>query len=412
MTKPPTRKKPRAQLIPPETLQTLDATSWHRVLADRSKLSVPAWVALPLRLFLGVTFMYAGLQKLTDPHYFDPSAQDFIGNQIRGFAAGSPIGGLLLHLVVPHATLFGGLIAWGELAIGLGVLVGVMVRPAAMFGALLSLIFFLSASWRVHPYFYGSDIVFLFSWTVIVLAGPEAGGWPTFDRWLASRLLERVPRERQALVTLILKVALGEQETGKAAGLTAQTAGAPGGRSAERAERPAPARSRRIAVYGRRQTRRDFFNGVVSGVVGTLGFVLLASLLRGGNDSSSTGGDLTNPPASGGSVATSAAGVTTIAEISQVSPNSAVGFTVPRNGDPGVLVHLVGGRFVAFDALCTHAGCTVQYDPSSHLLLCPCHGAAFDPSRGASVVAGPAPTPLTAVPVRVDQASGAITVSS
>jgi thiosulfate dehydrogenase [quinone] large subunit len=367
-----------------------------------------------------VTFIYAGLQKLTDPHYFDPSAPGFIGNQIKGFATGSPIGSLLLHLVVPHATLFGSLIAWGELAIGLGVLVGILVRPAAFFGALLSLIFFLSASWRVHPYFYGSDIVFLFSWTVIVLAGPGAGGWLTLDTWLASRLLERVPKEQRALVTSVLTVVLGVQEPGKAAGLTVQAAEAQSGRSAERTDRRVPVRARRYAVYGRRQTtRRDFFKGVVSGVAGTLGLVLLVSLVRSGNDTPSTYGDPSGPPASGGGppasgggVATSAAGPTTIAQINQVSTNSAVSFTVPSSGDPGVLVHLTGGRFVAFDAVCTHAGCTVQYDPGSHLLLCPCHGAAFDPSQGASVVAGPAPTPLTAVPVQVDQASGAVTVGS
>src|SRR5215469_7698255 len=88
MTKPPIRKKPRAQSIQPlpvESPETLETTSWQHFLADRSKINVPAWVVLPLRLFLGVTFTYAGLQKLTDPHYFDPSAQDFIGNQIKGF---------------------------------------------------------------------------------------------------------------------------------------------------------------------------------------------------------------------------------------------------------------------------------------------------------------------------------------
>jgi len=106
---------------------------------------------LPLRLFLGITFIYAGLQKLTDPQYFNRSATGFIGKQIIGFAAGSPIHGLLINIVLPHAVFFGALVAFGELAIGIGALLGLLLRPASFFGLLLNILFFLSASWRVYP---------------------------------------------------------------------------------------------------------------------------------------------------------------------------------------------------------------------------------------------------------------------
>jgi len=97
-----------------------------------------------------------------------------------------------------------------------------------------------------------------------------------------------------------------------------------------------------------------------------------------------------------------------IAQVNQVPVNSSAQFTVTSSGDPGVLIHLNNGQFVAFDAVCTHAGCPVSYDPSSQLLQCPCHGAAFDPSKGAAVVQGPAPTPLISVPIQVDTAKGTI----
>ena len=384
-------------------------------LAGWSKLTMPAWVALPLRLFLGLTFTYAGIQKLTDPQYFRPSAPGYIGKQIAGMAHGTPLGGLLTHLVVPHAAFFGGMIAWGELAIGLGVLLGLLVRPAAFFGALLSLIFFLSASWRVSPYFYGSDIVFLFGWSVIMLAGPVAGGWPVLDSRIAAWLLERVPEASRDTAARLVWIALGVSERLPESDNESVAATDSRGRS-QSAGRPMQVRGGRWAVYARAQSRRDFFRGAAVGVAGALGLVFVISLVRGGDGSANTGtsGSLSNPGSSGattGSGNTTAAGPTTIAEVSQVPANSGASFTVPSNGDPGVLVHLSSGNFVAFDAVCTHAGCTVQYDPSSQLLLCPCHGAGFDPAHGAAVVQGPAPTPLTSVPVTVNQATGAISVS-
>jgi thiosulfate dehydrogenase [quinone] large subunit len=86
---------------------------------------------------------------------------------------------------------------------------------------------------------------------------------------------------------------------------------------------------------------------------------------------------------------------------SVVPVNQAGYYTDPASGDPALLVHLPDGRFVAFDAVCTHAGCTVQYDPSQQLFVCPCHGAMFDPAQNARAVAGPADLPLAALNVKI-----------
>ena len=65
-------------------------------------------------------------------------------------------------------------------------------------------------------------------------------------------------------------------------------------------------------------------------------------------------------------------------------------------------------QVVAYSSVCTHSGCTVDWDPDTKLLACPCHGSRFDPAAGAKVVAGPAPTPLPPVQVVVDQAAGVV----
>jgi thiosulfate dehydrogenase [quinone] large subunit len=86
-------------------------------------------------------------------------------------------------------------------------------------------------------------------------------------------------------------------------------------------------------------------------------------------------------------------------------------FDDPNTGDPGVVIKLHDGTFVAYDTVCTHAGCTVEYDRSSGYLLCPCHGAAFDPAHQAQPIAGPTDQPLTSLPIHVDTASGRITLT-
>ena len=367
---------------------------------------IPAWALAPLRLFLGVTFLYAGIQKLTDPQYFNTHASGYIGRQIQSFAVGSPLHGLLISGVLPHAAFWGALIAWGEIAIGLGALVGILLRPASFFGLLLSLIFFLSASWRVHPYFYGADIVFVFAWMTLLLAGPIAGALPALDAWLAPAALRRIPAERRDQAAGALALLLGVSLASPVAPIQSEErAPAPAVRS--RGGTRAAQRSRYAQASA---TRRDFIKGTLVGG----GVMLVASWLW----SVTHAAPATTPSSSGGTGSTggaSAGGSSTatneIALAQDVPANSSASFTIPSSGDPGVLVHLDSGKFVAFDATCTHAGCPVSYDPSSKLLFCPCHGAAFDPAHDAAVVQGPAPTPLAPVPVTVNQNTGAVTLN-
>ena len=90
-------------------------------------------------------------------------------------------------------------------------------------------------------------------------------------------------------------------------------------------------------------------------------------------------------------------GGSAIAQESEVSPGTAVKFK--DGGKDAVLIHLDDGNFVAYSAICTHAGCTVAYKNAQ--LACPCHGSVFDPANGAEVVSGPAQTPLPEIPVEV-----------
>jgi cytochrome b6-f complex iron-sulfur subunit len=57
-----------------------------------------------------------------------------------------------------------------------------------------------------------------------------------------------------------------------------------------------------------------------------------------------------------------------------------------------VLIINAGNAFIALSDICTHQGCSVNYDSVSGNIICPCHGSQFTISG--SVVNGPATIPL------------------
>jgi thiosulfate dehydrogenase (quinone) large subunit len=168
---------------------------------------------LPLRAFLGFTFCFAGLQKLANPRFFAAADPASIQAQLAGAARRSPVHALISPLT-DVAVPLGILIAVGELAIGVGTLLGLRARLAAAGGLVLSLMLFLTVSFHSAPYYTGADIVFAFAWTPLLLAGSgpvlsldaAIKGWASKQAAAARRQARRsgatVPEVRRREVVL------------------------------------------------------------------------------------------------------------------------------------------------------------------------------------------------------------------
>jgi len=72
--------------------------------------------------------------------------------------------------------------------------------------------------------------------------------------------------------------------------------------------------------------------------------------------------------------------------------------TVRHKGKPYIVVRQAA-KLYAVNAICTHLGCIVYWDPSIKQLACPCHTAFFD--LNGNIITGPAPTPLPTADVKV-----------
>lgn len=334
------------------------------------------WALLPLRVFLGVTFCYAGLNKLANPTFFNANSPTGIQAQLLSADRTSPLHFVLEHLL--HlATPIGVAIALGELAVGLGALAGLWTRLAALGGLVLSLSLFLTVSFHASPYFTGADIVFVFAWTPLVIAG--AGGVLSVDALIdkRARALEGigegpVPRaRRRELNRRRFALGAGAVAVGAVAGGAVAGADAGLGRVVGGAKAPP---SEAVRTLG-------------AGVSTTTG----ASASGGGTTTTSTAATTTSTPVK------EPAG-TLLGPATDVPVGGWARFTDPSSGDPSIVLQLTKGAFDAYDAVCPHEGCTVGYSPAAQLIVCPCHGSQFDPATG-DVVQGPAPRGLTRIPV-------------
>jgi thiosulfate dehydrogenase [quinone] large subunit len=142
-----------------------------------------------LRIFVGIFFLLFGEWKVFGTDF---TLHGGFEEWIRGFLAQGTfpwMAPVLQHLVLPHARFCAFLTAYGELLIGLALVLGVLTRVASVFGILMMLLLWLSAGypgphvalWR----YFGASLewsVFAGCFSAFLIGEPEA-------RWSLASLL-------------------------------------------------------------------------------------------------------------------------------------------------------------------------------------------------------------------------------
>jgi thiosulfate dehydrogenase [quinone] large subunit len=148
-----------------------------------------AWIWLIMRLYVGWQWLQAGWGKLNNPAWVGSKA----GTAISGFVNGAlakatgdhpDVQGwyawFLQNAVLQHSVFWSYLITWGELLVGIALILGLFTGIAAFFGSFMNLSYLLAGTVSINP------ILFVIS-TWLVLAWKTAGWWG-LDRWVLHAL--------------------------------------------------------------------------------------------------------------------------------------------------------------------------------------------------------------------------------
>lgn len=190
MSQPTTAKIPAIH----STTLEIPEPAISRFLFSDTRLAL-LWTVI--RLYLGYEWLTAGWGKLTNPA--GVWVGDKAGAAVTGFLNGAlqKTGGahpdvqgysawFFENVALPNAALFSYLVTFGEIAVGIALIVGLLTGIAAFFGGFLSAMFLFAGTVSTNP------LMFVLA-TLIVLAWRTAGYWG-LDRFWLPRVSVPAPR--------------------------------------------------------------------------------------------------------------------------------------------------------------------------------------------------------------------------
>jgi thiosulfate dehydrogenase [quinone] large subunit len=147
----------------------------------RTSKAIRHWPLVLLRVYTGVYFLYYGFGKLRRDNFADGMVS-FLNSQLESsFGIYRPF---LESVVLPNYSLFAFLVAWGEFAVGIALILGLATRYAAIVGAFLVVNFWFAKGQGLLDA-QNHDVIWLIIF--IVLAGLHAGRVMSVDQRLVGR---------------------------------------------------------------------------------------------------------------------------------------------------------------------------------------------------------------------------------
>ncbi|MED4080963.1 DoxX family protein [Halalkalibacterium halodurans] len=140
-----------------------------------------------LRLYIGWQWLTAGWGKVTEGFSAEGYLFGVVGNEavLEQYPRYHTF---IEHVALPNADTFSFMVAWGELLVGLGLLLGVLTTAAAFFGLMMNLSFLFAGTISSNPWMILLTIF-------ISVAGANAGRFGG-DRYVLPFIREKLQKNR------------------------------------------------------------------------------------------------------------------------------------------------------------------------------------------------------------------------
>jgi thiosulfate dehydrogenase [quinone] large subunit len=153
--------------------------------------TMASWLWLVVRVYVGWDFLEAGWHKFTDPKWMNGSGEGIIGFWTRAVAIPEPPARPLITfdwyrsflqflIDTNSAGWFAYVIVFGELAVGLGLILGAFVGLAAAGGLLMNMAFLLAGTTSTNPVLAILGVLLILAW--------KNAGYIGLDRFLLPLL--------------------------------------------------------------------------------------------------------------------------------------------------------------------------------------------------------------------------------
>ena len=144
-----------------------------------------AFLWLVVRLYVGWEWLQAGYEKVTSPVWVGTKAglalQGFLLGALKKTSGSHPdvsgwYGAFLHGFVLPHVVFFSYLVSFGELFVGIALILGICTGIAAFFGAFMNMNYLFAGTVSINPILFLLELFLILAWRV--------AGWYGLDKIL------------------------------------------------------------------------------------------------------------------------------------------------------------------------------------------------------------------------------------